>query len=139
MTMKSNRGLEIRVGYTIVAAVTMACAMYLSAVDGATGNAVVDFCGEDTTDLTGFGYCMGAVDGVGTALVLTGHACIPAGVTIGQTVKMVVKKLDEHPELLDKMFPITAAYVIADAWPCIPELDEDGRPILDMMPNVEPR
>ena len=43
-------------------------------------------------------YCAGYVAGMTDALVATGHACIPAEVTVQQAVDVVIKYLRDHSE-----------------------------------------
>jgi hypothetical protein len=50
------------------------------------------------TDGTELGYCAGYVAGIADALVRTGHACVPAEVTVQQAVDVVMTYLRNHPE-----------------------------------------
>jgi hypothetical protein len=43
-------------------------------------------------------YCAGYVAAMSDALVATGHACMPADVTVQQAVDVVMKYLRDHPE-----------------------------------------
>jgi hypothetical protein len=44
--------------------------------------------------------------------------CSPKGVTIGQSVKVLAKYLDDHPEELQKPIAELAARAFVKAWPC---------------------
>jgi hypothetical protein len=129
--MRSRREMELRVMYAIVGAVTLACALYLGTAEPATGNTVMVQCSRDAEDAMMSGYCVGGVDGAATALVITGYACIPVGVTTGQLIDIVLKKMQDDPEIRHLEFTIIATSTIAQTYPCIPELDQFGQPIPD--------
>ena len=50
------------------------------------------------TDRAGLSYCAGYVAAMNDALVSTGHACIPADVTVQQAVDVVTKYLNDHAD-----------------------------------------
>lgn len=62
----------------------------------ADGNRIYNSCGG--TDGMELSYCAGYVAAMSDALVATGHACMPADVTVQQAVDVVMKYLRDHPE-----------------------------------------
>jgi hypothetical protein len=73
-------------------------------------------------DPIGQGYCAGLVEGIALWVGSSGlaYACahIPAGVTSGQTVQVVVRYMEQRPNRLHEPFAVLAAQALADAWPC---------------------
>jgi hypothetical protein len=77
------------------------------------------------------GLCIGFVDGFQQFEQLTDIArkapqnsrliCIPDGVTNGQSVKVVVRYLDQHPEALHKFAGLLVFEALTDAFPCSAE------------------
>ena len=61
------------------------------------------------------GYCMGITD---TLFALSGIVCPPKGSTTGQTVRIVVKYIDERPARMHENFTALALEALRAAWPC---------------------
>jgi hypothetical protein len=61
------------------------------------------------------GKCVGIIDGVDEA---ADDVCIPAGVTMGQKVLVVIKYIDERPQRLHERFSKLAYEALKTAWPC---------------------
>jgi hypothetical protein len=61
------------------------------------------------------GRCVGIVD---TVAELTGGVCHPAGATTGQSVRIVVKYIDDQPARLHETFSVLAREALQAAWPC---------------------
>lgn len=64
------------------------------------------------------GQCAGAVFVMGYTLDSTEVICLPKGVTLGQTVRVILKYLENSPQSLHMDFPILALYALGAAWPC---------------------
>ncbi len=62
----------------------------------ADGNRVYTLC--SSTDGMELNYCAGYVAGMTDGVVRTGHACVPAEVTVQQAVDVVIKYLRDHAE-----------------------------------------
>ena len=87
-----------------------------------TGNLLLAGCQSDTIEQM---YCIGYVDGVVGTLVIAAAAhkvprlvCVPDGVTTGQTVKVVERFLEAHPEELHKDARFLVFWALIDTWPC---------------------
>jgi hypothetical protein len=61
------------------------------------------------------GWCAGFVTGI--ALVNPG-SCPPAGSTIDQTLRVVVKYVDERPQRMHEDFSVLVQEALATTWPC---------------------
>ena len=62
------------------------------------------------------GVCVGTVD----TLVFAGNGvCRPAGATVGQAVRIVVKYIDDRPAMHNETsFKLVARHALRAAWPC---------------------
>ena len=59
-------------------------------------------------------FCIGYVTGLGKS-----HAfCAPAGVTVGQLMRVIVKYLEARPELHHGDFGDLALIALSETWPC---------------------
>lgn len=88
-----------------------------------TGNDVLAGCQSDRAIEQM--YCVGYVDGVVGTLVIAAASykvprlvCVPDGVTTGQTVKVVERFLEAHPEELHKDARFLVYWALIDTWPC---------------------
>jgi hypothetical protein len=63
------------------------------------------------------GVCMGTVR---TMLHLSSAlgSCVPAGVSVGQTVRVVVLYIDQRPARMHERFETLALEALQQAWPC---------------------
>jgi hypothetical protein len=61
------------------------------------------------------GYCIGLVNGVTNA---SPQVCPDEAVTTGQTVRVVLKYLEDHPEELHLNNAVLAEKALAKAFPC---------------------
>jgi len=67
------------------------------------------------------GYILGAEDAYDLAVVLHHQApdyCFPKGVTNGQTAKIVIKYLNDHPQDLQYSAGSLIVAAFTDAFPC---------------------
>jgi len=63
--------------------------------------------------------CLGRIESIRDMSLFKGsQVCMPAGVTTGQVVAVVVKFMDANPQLLDLMFTPVALVAMQRAWPC---------------------
>lgn len=63
------------------------------------------------------GYCLGMVRSLSTVSGAF-KACLPTGVTGGQTVRVVVAFINRHPARMHEPFEGLAIEAIREAWPC---------------------
>jgi Rap1a immunity proteins len=66
---------------------------------------------------------MGMIEGMGLQQGLDGKPssnCVPKDVTLGQTVRVVVKYMDDHPEETHQSFVAFVYDATRKAWPCKP-------------------
>lgn len=86
----------------------------------ATGNDVKEACHSDSYHDRG--YCLGfaiAIAAVVTRPFGPWKACYPTGVTAGQLRDVMVKFLDDHPELLHVNATSLPARAYTEAFPCV--------------------
>jgi hypothetical protein len=67
---------------------------------------------------TSNGICMGFITGVASAMSVTGNFCWPDGAMGAQFVAVVMKYLDDHPELLHKRDLLLVHQALTQAFPC---------------------
>lgn len=97
--MRRRAFMKVVAGSAIVAAVPFlwpSSGVSQGAGSFADGNRIYSACGA--TDGMELSYCAGYVAGVADALAATGHACLPADVSVQQAVDAVMKYLKEHSE-----------------------------------------
>ena len=111
----------------IIAAVGLAVMLLLSAQSQAafySGSDLLQRCESDSDAPynTCAGYIMGIVDYQDTLLGWSyldePKFCVPLSATGTQLVKVVTKRLNEHPEHLDFSAPSLVANALNDAFPC---------------------
>jgi hypothetical protein len=110
----------------LIAAVLVACAT--SPAMAATGTDDVEGCrfaanGSKTSDydlVYGAGLCTGIVEGLMWSLPVAANKllCKPKGVTLEQSLKVLVKYMDDHPEELQERTEQLATSAFIKAWPC---------------------
>ena len=67
------------------------------------------------------GMCIGIIDTlltVGEHFPLESLYCRPPGLTLNEGVRVVVKYLEEHSDLLDQDFKLLSMIAFREAWPC---------------------
>jgi hypothetical protein len=122
----------------IAAVLALVVAEQAPAQDASSGNHILPGCRAFLDVNTGLkpsasaftaGQCVGTIDGLiqaaqaqllrerGATEVVVAF-CAPDGVTMGQMVRVVVKYVDQHPELMHIAFSTLALSALAQAWPC---------------------
>jgi hypothetical protein len=71
---------------------------------------------ENTFEAWRDGYCTGLVNGVTNA---SPRVCPDEAVTTGQTLRVVVKYLEDHPEELHLDNAVLVEKALAKAFPCV--------------------
>jgi hypothetical protein len=84
-----------------------------------TGQQLLSYCGKPT----GFclGFVVGYIQGLSNWQATDKRKCffkIPAGVTNGQTVLVVKRFLEAHPQRLHEYSDILVGAAVGDAFPC---------------------
>src|SRR6187402_3349554 len=69
----------------------------------------------DGTLLLNKGFCIGVVD---TLRDLLPSVCVPQGLILGETVRVVVKYIDDRPSRHHEQFWYLAAEALKDGYPC---------------------
>jgi|SRR5271170_2702998 len=64
------------------------------------------------------GYCKGIAEGALRALKFSDTTCVPPGVTNGQALLVVVRYMEQHPELLHLDLAVLAADALHTAFAC---------------------
>jgi hypothetical protein len=67
------------------------------------------------------GFIEGTISGFGLCALASTNKnpfCFPKGVTQGQTINVVLKYLDDHPEELHEPASILILKAVKTAWPC---------------------
>jgi hypothetical protein len=67
------------------------------------------------------GICVGKVSALLNVSTILGpqyRFCRPQGVTLAQTIEIIVKRLDEQPELSHQIFDGVALTTLSGTWPC---------------------
>ena len=95
----------------------------VSASDISSGNNLLEQCDEwEKVGGEGFhtGYCMGFINGVRSSVMLfkLNTTCIPEAVTLAQSIRVVHKYLNEHPERLHEHKIILTLDALKEAFPC---------------------
>jgi Rap1a immunity proteins len=81
-------------------------------------DAIKNILRADPVRLTTAGMCAGEVIGIVETLRMLESSCSPEGVTNEQIVRMAVKEIEKHPELLHEDFIVPVSAVVMAAWPC---------------------
>jgi Rap1a immunity proteins len=87
-------------------------------IDETAAGEIAEIARRDMYRLTEIGECVGQVIGIGTWLRDLGQMCPPKEVTIGQTIRMIVKEVESHPDQLHQDFALHAGAVMIKSWPC---------------------
>ena len=105
----------------LVATLMTSTAAYSS--DGMTGNELLTLCQSDLA--VEHTFCSGYVDGALGAFVVASVAyksprlvCVPEGVTVGQSAKVVERYLEAHPENLHFGARVLVFAALMATWPC---------------------
>ena len=112
--------------------ITLTILMFLSLPVAAAelrsdGNALLEYCtNDDDVDVTSIytsGWCAGFITGVSRAHgALGGGAfCLPDELTTGQSSRVVVKYLEDHPAELHKADTHLVLNAFLEAFPCTGE------------------
>ena len=67
------------------------------------------------------GFCLGFVDAIiilGNELAEPDRFCLPKGVTLEQAIHVLLKYLNEHPDLTHEDAVTLALWAFKAAWPC---------------------
>jgi Rap1a immunity proteins len=67
------------------------------------------------------GICVGKVSALVNVSSILGpqfRFCKPDGVTLAQTIEVIVKRLDGQPELSHQIFDGAALAILVGTWPC---------------------
>jgi len=113
---------------TVVALLVSAVGFAQSSAWATTGNELSDICQiaardspNGSLELAKAMDCQGFVE----AIVLVGRRmreedrfCAPAGVTVGQAIKVLVKYLNENPDQTHQAGESLAISAFGKAWPC---------------------
>jgi hypothetical protein len=106
---------------TLLAALLMTSTAAYAEAETGTGNEFLAHCQSDVGQL----YCLGYVDGAVGTLVVAAAAyksprlvCVPEGVTVGQSAKVVERYLEAHPENLHLGARVLVFAALMATWPC---------------------
>ncbi len=91
---------------------------------------------EGSGDTFRNGYCVGFVRAAWASTEFWqpavpdtgGRICIPAGVTLGQLIRVVVKHFEDHPEILHKDAYFSTILALGIAFPCEHPKPKKGGP-----------
>jgi hypothetical protein len=107
-------------------AVVVLCAVPMFGQTG-TGNELIKQCGYAVNEAIdgphqwAAGYCMGLVMGVAqmqdSVFLVWPRISIPAGVTLGQEIRVVQKYLEDHPKDLQLNDCALIEWALYEAWP----------------------
>jgi hypothetical protein len=94
----------------------------LAQTDFQSGNRLLPACKKIVSGSNadfGMGLCLGMLSGIaGVAHLLPEDArYCPTG-TMGQTVRIVVKYMEDHPQVLHQDFQFIALAALRQSWPC---------------------
>jgi hypothetical protein len=110
---------------TFIAAMTLNCGIAL-AQDYDSANNVMVGCRasvlppSEIPDEKHFeaGYCLGLISGVNDLLAVMKKACAPRNVTKGQMTRVVVKFIDDQPQLQHGSFTALVIGALMKTFPC---------------------
>lgn len=104
-------------GIAFVAAILISCGATGENIDSA--NYIMPGCrafiAKNQDDPFKKGLCIGILE---TLAGTTSDVCHPAGTTVGQTIRVVVKYIDDRPARLNESFRALAYEALRAAWPC---------------------
>jgi hypothetical protein len=104
-------------GIAVIAAMLFGCGAAF-AEDINSANHMMAGCrslvARTSSDVFDQGKCVGIIN----TLVDTGRTCAPKGSTTGQSVRIVVKYIDDRPERMHENFTALALEALRAAWPC---------------------
>jgi hypothetical protein len=110
---------------TVIAVILLANALpSASRADNSinSGNAYIrgceDFISESTQDEFKQGKCIGAMHVIYFYSSYKFGYCPPEGSNVGQAVRIVLKYMSQHPEILHQDFAELAVLALQEAWPC---------------------
>jgi hypothetical protein len=86
-----------------------------------SGDQVLEGCKQSETNRASFerGVCAGIVMAVASfGDVLAEKNCVPRGVSVNETARVLALWLIRHPERLNEPAVDLAMYAFAEAWPC---------------------
>lgn len=90
---------------------------WAAAAEG-SGNQLLAECLEPHS-VFGYSYCLGFISGAADTLVFhTNDVCVPEKVTRGQTMDIVVRYLQAHPEIRHYASTTLAKAALMEAFPC---------------------
>jgi len=131
--MKKPRGMSIAHAMKplVLAIAILGICSPAFALDKSSGNYWIKYCrnainindnnkaaNTDDLSLVEGNFCLGFVSGVSTGLKAANAICVPAGVTLGQQLKLVVREMDSYPEMLHKKIGTVVVAVMLKNWPC---------------------
>jgi hypothetical protein len=110
-------------GIAIMPVIILSCGLAFAEADQLSANFVMAGCRlylqSDTPVPNGtafdIGRCSGVVEGI---IYAASDICLPKGVTHGQSVRVVVKYIDERPARQNESFKTLANEALSAAWPC---------------------
>jgi hypothetical protein len=85
-----------------------------------TAGQLASFCDEEEVTFAN-GLCIGYIVGLSNGLALAGLVCLPNGVTNQQAVKVVKKRLADHPERHHFSAYLESGEALVGAFPCKPK------------------
>lgn len=92
----------------------------------ALGHGFIEDCRVDPNTTPGWdalvkkARCLYYLEGLSDGLARGGLLCVPAQVTLGQTQAVVLKYLEDHPEILHEPRSIIAREALLKHWACRP-------------------
>jgi hypothetical protein len=109
----------------LIAAMAVHCgAVFGQEEIGTSANAVMPGCrnflvGPYPTNASIAGArCGGLVEGIAYGASAGRFVCAPPTATVGQTVRVVMKYIEDQPERLHENFKLLAYEALRAAWPC---------------------
>jgi hypothetical protein len=117
------RALQFLRGIALVAATLLNCEIALAEVDQHSANSMMPACrafllpNPPATVLESFdsGRCAGVVEGL---LYAASDICLPPNVVSAQSIRVVVKYIDDRPQRQHENFKALALEALRAAWPC---------------------
>jgi hypothetical protein len=113
--------------YTLIAVCTQAHAEFRTGNDIKAGLEAWERQNYSFEATYAAGYVIGAFDTSSSV-----NVCAPANITVGQVTALVLKYMQEHPEILHFSGDIVVNRALSNAWPC-------KRPSSSPAPKATPR